>query len=178
MDHGLAKELWASGNHDARVLATLVADGSAFDERTLESWAKSLDNYVIADMFARAVAESPFAQRKMEKWTASAAEFTGQAGWNLVAALAMQPGIPDAEFERYLETIESRIHTAKNRVRHAMNSALIAIGGRSAAMEKKAIAVAKRIGEVEVDHGETGCRTPAAIPCIRKMRARAKERKK
>jgi hypothetical protein len=90
----------------------------------------------------------------------------------------MQAGIPDDEFEPWLETIEAGIHGAKNRVRHAMNSALISIGGRSAALEKKAVAAAKRIGRVEVDHGDTGCKTPDAIPYIQKMRARAKARKK
>ena len=43
--------------------------------------------------------------------------------------------------------------------------------GRSAAMEKKAIAAAKRIGRVEVDHGETGCKTPDAAAYIKKTAA-------
>lgn len=33
---------------------------------------------------------------------------------------------------------------------------------------------AGRIGTVEVDHGETGCKTPAARPYIEKMWARAR----
>jgi len=53
-------------------------------------------------------------------------------------------------------------------VRNAMNNALIAIGIRNPHLEKKAIAAAQKIGKVEVDHGETGCKTPDAIPYIQK----------
>jgi hypothetical protein len=55
-----------------------------------------------------------------------------------------------------------------------MNGALIAIGVRNAALRAEAEAVAAKIGRVEVDHGETGCVTPEAIPYI----ARAWGRKK
>ena len=43
-------------------------------------------------------------------------------------------------------------------------------------LEKKATAAARRIGKVEVDHGETGCNTPDAIAYIRKAKARRKKR--
>ena len=48
------------------------------------------------------------------------------------------------------------------------NSTLIAIGFRSHTLEKKALAVAKKIGVVEMDHGETNCKTPDAAAYILK----------
>ena len=54
-----------------------------------------------------------------------------------------------------------------------MNGALIAIGVRNAALRAAAEATAGRIGIVKVDHGETGCVTPVAVPYI----ARTWERK-
>ncbi|HIA47614.1 MAG TPA: hypothetical protein EYN96_06515 [Candidatus Hydrogenedentes bacterium] len=48
-----------------------------------------------------------------------------------------------------LQYIESNIHSAKNRVRHSMNGALISMGVRNPALQKKAIAAAKRIGKVK-----------------------------
>ena len=57
---------------------------------------------------------------------------------------------------------DSRIHSPPNRVRYAMNTALIMIGCRNAFLRAAAIAAARRIGPVEVDHGATGCKTPAA----------------
>ena len=52
-DAATAEALWASGNHDARVLATLVLGETGSTERRLRAWVATLDNYVIADLFAR-----------------------------------------------------------------------------------------------------------------------------
>ena len=52
--------------------------------------------------------------------------------------------------------------------------AVIAIGLRNANLEKRAIAAARRIGKVEVDHGDTSCKTPDAEPYILKASARKK----
>jgi hypothetical protein len=64
--------------------------------------------------------------------------------------------------------IETGIHQQKNRVREAMNNALIAIGVRSAALQEKALSAAHTIGPVEIDHGETNCQTPNAADYIRR----------
>jgi hypothetical protein len=53
-----------------------------------------------------------------------------------------------------------------------MNSALIGIGINKPALRKKAIEAARRIGKVEVDHGETNCKTPDAVPYIEKAAKR------
>ena len=83
--------------------------------------------------------------------------------------------LDDNFFAGHLDTIERDIHAAKNRTRYAMNLALIEIGARNSKLEKKAIAVAKRIGPIEVDHGETGCQTPEAVSYIKKVVAHRKK---
>ena len=57
-----------------------------------------------------------------------------------------------------------------------MNGALIAIGVRNEALRSAAEAASSRIGIVVVDHGETGCVTPAAIPYIDRTWARRASR--
>ncbi len=179
LDHELATRLWQTGNHDARILACMIADPDQLKSAELDAWAKELDNYVITDAFAEMVARSKHAPAKEKKWSKAAAEFVGQAGWDLVARSASRADVADAQLESYLKTIETKIHKAKNRVRHSMNNALISIGVRNAALEKKAVAAAKRIGKVEVDHGETSCKTPDAIAYIAKTKAhRAKKKTK
>jgi len=169
-DHGLARELWATGNHDARMLATMIADPARSTARELESWAKDLDNYVLTDSFSGYAANTPFARALAKTWSGATGEWVGRAGWRLYAYLAMDAaGLPDAEFEALLARIERDIHASKNRVRDAMNGALIAIGGRNPGLTKKALDAAKRIGAVDVDHGETGCKTPDAAAYIARM---------
>ncbi len=50
-----------------------------------------------------------------------------------------------------------------------MNGCVIAIGARNAELRAAAEAAARRIGRVVVDHGPTGCVTPAAVPYIAKL---------
>lgn len=176
VDHELALGLWDTGNHDARVLATMVADPERADWGLLRRWAADLDNYVLTDAFSKYVAAGPLAEEAIRKWTTARAEWTGRTGWLLVAHLAMEDGGDDDVYGGYLEVIEARVHRAPNRVRDAMNSALIAIGARSDALEALALAAAARIGEIDVDHGETNCTTPAATAYIPKARDRNRKR--
>ncbi len=176
-DHSLSRELWATGNHDARVLAAFVADPLQADAALLESWAGDLDSYVIADAFSGFVGKTGLAESRAAAWISHPGEWPGRAGWHLIAHLAMQSlDLPDSYFFTLLETIEEEIHTRKNRVRDAMNSALIAIGIRNAALEELALAAAARIGKVEVDHGQTGCKTPDAAAYIRRTLARRQQK--
>ena len=168
-NHELAGKLWATGNHDARVLATRIADPHKMTSRELDAWARDLDNYCLTDCFSGLVSNARHARTKMEKWGKSKGEWTGRAGWLLLAHLAKKDGeLTDRYLEQHLGTIEHEIHSRPNRVRDAMNSALIAIGIRNPKLEKKALAAAKRIGKVEVDHGATSCKTPDAAAYIRK----------
>jgi len=170
----LAEELWATGNFDARILATMIADASQCTSALLEEWVKQIDCNPVASAFAKLVAASPLGAAKGEKWRKSKSEWVAATGWDTIAALAMNKSTDGVDFESLIPVIEADIHSAKNRARHSMNSALIAIGSRSPALRKAAITAAKRIGKVEVDHGETGCKTPDAVEYIQKVAARAK----
>ena len=176
-DHPLALELWASGNHDARILATMIADPAQGDDRLLDGWVKDLDSYGLTDAFAAFAGKTGRARDKAEEWRNAAGEWPGRAGWQLVAQLAMQDSdLPDAYFLARLDEIEREIHTRQNRVRDAMNNALIAIGIRNAALESPALAAAARIGKVIVDHGQTGCKTPDAAAYIQRTLARRRQK--
>jgi 3-methyladenine DNA glycosylase AlkD len=177
VDHDLALKLWATGNFEAQILATMIADPAKANDRLLESWVKDLSNYVVTDQFAGYVSKTSLARNKMEKWVRSNKEWVGRVGWDLLGRLAMNDDVlPDGYFEKYLAAIERDIHTSKNYVRHAMNAALISIGIRNGKLEKKALAAAKRIGKVEVDHGETNCKTPDAAAYIYKAAARKRKK--
>ncbi len=68
--------------------------------------------------------------------------------------------------QEVLATIEKQIHRSPNWARYAMNGALISIGVFKPTLRKQAIEAAQRIGKVEVDHGDTNCKTPDAVPYI------------
>jgi 3-methyladenine DNA glycosylase AlkD len=175
VNHGIAQALWASGNHDARILATMIADPRQADAALLDGWARDLQNHVVAEALSTFASKTPLHREKAEQWIQSDSEWIASAGWNMLGSLAMSDqALPDSFFQKYLDRIEREIHGSKNRVRYAMNNALIAIGGRRAALEQQALSAAKRIGKVVVDHGETNCKTPDAVAYIKKMKERKK----
>ncbi len=171
----LAEELWATGNFDARNLATLIADPADISQKTVEAWAKSVNNRSHGDLVAAHVSsKAPFAQELMEKWRAAKSDHTRQQGWDLVGILARNGALTDEQMAAALAEIERDIHTAPNWTRHAMNGALISIGIASDQHHAQVLQIAARIGKVEVDHGNTDCKTPDAVAYIAKARARKK----
>jgi 3-methyladenine DNA glycosylase AlkD len=176
-DHALARALWRSGNYDARILATMVADPDVLDARELDSWAADVTCYPLASALGSLAARTAAARDAMHRWTRSDDEWLAYAGWVLLACLARseESAMQDADFEPYLHEVEHEVHARKNRVRHGMNGALIAIGLRNASLEKRALAIAAKIGKVTVDHGDTACETPDAAAYIAKVKARRKK---
>lgn len=172
-DQVLARSLWATNNADARVLACLVAEPEKMDDEELDAWLANISYYVLVDVFVADVASQvPGLRPRMERWIRSARDWTAQAGWDLAGILAANDSaLPDRFFLELVAKIEREIGQAGNRTRHAMNGALIAIGLRNEELREAAVDAAARIGPVVVDHGETGCVTPAAIPYIEKTLA-------
>ncbi len=169
VDHDLALGLWRSGVHDARVMATKVADPAVMTAAELDGWVRDADNYVLVDAVAGLAARSGVALDLVKRWIADAAEWVGAAGYGVAAVLAVDGRLPATLAASLLTKIQKGIQKAKNRTRHSMNNALIAIGGSMADLRSAALAVADAIGVVEVDHGETGCKTPHAASYIQKM---------
>jgi len=171
-DSPLAQELWSSGNHDARVLATMVDDPSRVSVEMLRQRIGDVDSYVLADALAGLVGRTSLRDEMAREWTADPRdEWAGAAGWSLVAAQALDANgaLPDDYFARRLIQIERHISGAANRARHSMNGALIAIGCRNPHLRRAAEEAARRIGKVQVDHGQTSCKTPEAIPYLAKV---------
>jgi 3-methyladenine DNA glycosylase AlkD len=179
-DHELARALWATGNHDARVLATMVADPADMGSRELDAWARELDSYVVADVFGGLVSKSPHALRKVDAWRDRRAEHVAACAFNVLASLAVDEDrdLDEDWLLAQLAVIRAEIHDRPNRTRHSMNQALIAIGTRGDRLQKAALAAAKAIGKVTVDHGETSCQTPDAAAYIAKTLAHRAGKKK
>jgi 3-methyladenine DNA glycosylase AlkD len=171
-DHELAGKLWATANHDARILATKIAD----PEQSI-AWIADCDNYVITDAVAALVARSPAGPAVAAGWRDQPGEWVAAAGWSATAGLAMGRKLSDGQASLLLEQIRREIHGRANRVRYEMNNALIAIGATYDVLSQQTQAVAMEIGKVEVDHGETGCKTPDAATYINKILSRRTPRK-
>ena len=175
----LAAELWASGWLDARTLATKIAQAE-LPKQTLESWVRDVNDRVLSGDLTALVARTPHGKPLAEKWidrSPARSHWMVVTGWGVVGALADPRRSPDtipanSWFRDRLATIQSGIGESPNMVRHTMNNALIGIGCSNSVLRKAAENAARKIGLVEVDHGETGCKTPEAMAYIARTWAR------
>jgi len=174
VDQALAMELWKTGNAEARILALQVADPAKLTRASADALVKDGPVRFVGSYLSELLARSPIAEQTMRAWMNAKDEGTREMGYSLLGARLKQDpsSISDAEAETVLATIEKNIHSSPNWARRAMNGALISIGVFKPALRKKAIATANRIGKVDVDHGETSCKTPDAAPYIEKASAR------
>ncbi len=174
VNHALAMELWKTGNAEARVLALQVADPEKLTRSDADGLVQDGPVRFIGCYLSGLLARSPIAEETMRAWMKSPDEFHREMGYGILGVrLRDDPdSVSDADAERVLATIEKEIRRSPNWARYAMNGALISIGVFKPALRKKAIEAAKRIGKVEVDHGETNCKTPDAVPYIEKASKR------
>jgi 3-methyladenine DNA glycosylase AlkD len=174
VDQALAMDLWETGNVEARVLALLIADPQKLTRTVADRLLKEGPVTFLSCYLADLLAHSPVAREIMPVWMQSPEESTRQVGYGIFGArLKDDPdSMTDAEAETVMAAIEAEIHRSPNMARHAMNDALIAIGTSKPTLRKKAIETAKRIGKVEVDWGETYCKTPDAASSIEKASKR------
>src|SRR5882724_9543815 len=176
VDHNIAQSLWKSGVLDAQTLALMIADPAVLTPAEADEWLAQSKGDVLLGYLAQVVARTSFARDKLSTWMQSEDEFTRTAGYTVLSVLLGAEQIPDEEARRHLNAIEAMIRTSPNRARHAMNGALIAVGVYKPDLRKEAIAAARRIGKVEVDHGETSCKTPDAEEYIKKSRGKGRKK--
>jgi 3-methyladenine DNA glycosylase AlkD len=150
-DHELAASLWATGIHEARMLATLVDEPDRVTEAQMDAWIAEVDSWDLCDgacgnLFDR----TPFWRAKAVEWAAREPEFEMRAGFALMAWAAVhRKDEPDATFAAFLPTIEARSTDDRPYVRKAVNWALRQIGKRSAGLHAQALGAARRIGDVD-----------------------------
>jgi 3-methyladenine DNA glycosylase AlkD len=148
--HALALELWDSGIHDARLLATLIADPRQITRSQAERWVRDCDNWAATDALAFLLDRTDFAEAKALAWSARSAEFVKRAGFALMAGMAVhRKDLPDEVFLRLLPVIALEATDERNFVKKAVNWALRQIGKRNPRLRRTAIAEARRIAKID-----------------------------
>ena len=145
--HELAAELWASGIHEARILATLIDDPAQVTGRQMDRWVGDLDSWDVCDQACQNLFRyTPSAFAKAAQWARARREFVRRAGFSLMAGLAVKARTAsDAQFEVFFPLIAEAAVDDRNMVKKAVNWALRQIGKRNPALCAKAIALAEQI---------------------------------
>lgn len=146
-NQALADELWSSGIHEARILASMLADPANITRAQLDAWAADLNSWDICDacachLFAKV--KNPIALA--EKWIKKEAEFIRRAGFATLCFLAMpRAKTPNEQLIKLLPLV--KIHAADPRpmVFKAVNWTLRSIGKKNPQLTPYAVACAHEI---------------------------------
>jgi 3-methyladenine DNA glycosylase AlkD len=146
-DHDLALALWATGNHEARLLACFVDDPVAVTARQTETWARDFDSWDICDQATTSLFDlTEHAWAKAGEWATRDQEWVKRAGFALMAGLAVHDKeATDRAFTRLLPLIERGASDGRNFVKKAVSWALRNIGKRNRVLNAAARACAEKI---------------------------------
>jgi 3-methyladenine DNA glycosylase AlkD len=146
-NHDLALALWASGIHEARILAALVDEPAAVTEAQMEAWVGDFDSWDLVDQCCGALFDrTPWGYSKAAEWAGRGEEFVKRAAFSLMAQLAVHDKrSPDDRFHPFLAVIEQEADDPRNFVKKAVSWALRGIGKRSLALNALAVETALRI---------------------------------
>ena len=146
-NHALALDLWKTGVHEARHVASMIADPQQTTERLMEQWLKDFNSWdIVDDCCSSLFRKTSIAYDKAVEWTNREKEFEKRAGFVMMAVLAVHDKkAPDKKFEAFLPIITRESSDERNFVKKAMNWSLRQIGKRNVRLCKKAILTAKKI---------------------------------
>jgi 3-methyladenine DNA glycosylase AlkD len=145
--HALALALWATGIHEARILATLIGESERVSAAEMERWVRDFDSWDVVDAACCYLyVHAKPAWSKTAAWSRRPEEFVKRAAFSLMAYLSYKDkAAPDARFVRCLRVIEREAYDERNFVRKAVNWALRNIGKRNIRLNREAIRAAERI---------------------------------
>lgn len=150
-DHEMALELWASGIHEARLLACLIERPDMVTEEQMESWARDFDSWDVCDVCCGHLFDrTAVAYQKAQEWSEREEEFVKRAGFALMAALSVHDKkASDEDFAGFLPLIKKHATDDRNYVKKAVNWALRQIGKRNWNLNEMAIKTAEEIKQLD-----------------------------
>lgn len=172
-DHDRAKELWATEDTGARLVALLTATPKNFSADELDAMLRGaqgpkeidwLENYIIA--------KSPLVGELEQRWRSDPDPHVEAAAWKLLnRRVGNTPETVD--LAGVLTEIEERMAGESPRLQWAMNEALANIGITQPEYRARAIAIGEAL-QVLADYPVSkGCVSPFAPVWIREMSQRA-----
>ncbi len=150
-NHELAADLWASGFHEARILAALIDDPKLVTPKQMDAWVADFNSWDLCDQACmKLFAKTPYVADKVAKWAEDKREFVRRAAFATIAGHAVSANkAQDAEFIPFLALIERYADDERNFVRKAVNWALRQIGKRSPGLHRPALALAEKLAASE-----------------------------
>ena len=145
-NHVLALELWKTGVHEARLLATMIEKKEMITELQFDAWVTEFDSWDICDQSCSLLGQTEFSLKKINEYSTRTEEFVKRTAFVLMCEQALHhKKVENEQFYHFLEIIEQEAWDERNFVRKAVNWALRQIGKRNETLRIRAIETGERI---------------------------------
>lgn len=161
-DQPLARELWATGDTAARLLALLLCRPSEFDADELDAMLRETRPPKVNDWFVNyVVKKSPLAEELRVRWFEDPDPTVAAAAWSLTTVRVAKGG-QGLDLPELLDRIERELAGAPARLQWAMNETLATIGIFHPELRARAVGIGERL-QVLADYPTApGCTSPFA----------------
>lgn len=159
-NHPLALELWATGNVDARLLATLLMKPKELSADELDAMMQDVSYYKIADwLVTNVVRKTKHGDAMRQRWRDSKKDCVARAGWSLMTDKVIEDG---SVAEATLGVIEKKMKQAPFRTQESMNYCLVRIGADYPEHRQRAIDIGNKLEVLKDYPVPKGCTSPFA----------------
>ena len=150
-NQALALALWDSGIHEARILASMIAEPQLVSAELMEEWVNDFDTWDVCDQVCGNLFDkTPYAYQKATEWCQQEKEFVRRAGFVMMAELAVHDKqAQDEAFVQFFPLIKHYADDERNFVKKAVNWALRQIGKRNSHLRTVALECAYEIQEMD-----------------------------
>ncbi|WP_435253130.1 DNA alkylation repair protein [Streptomyces tendae] len=159
---GLARDLWATDDTAARLLSLLICRPKSYDRADLDTMLREARTPKVHDWLVNyVVKKNPHAEDLRVTWTADPDPVVASAGWALTTErVTRNPA--GLDLTALLDTVESEMKDAPDRLQWAMNHCLAQIGIDHPEHRPRALAIGERLGVLKDYPTPPGCTSPYA----------------
>jgi 3-methyladenine DNA glycosylase AlkD len=168
----LARELWATGDTAARLLALLICRPKAFERDELDRMLRESRTPKVQDWLVNyVVKKSPHAEELRVAWFADPDPAVASAGWALTTERVAKK--PDGlDLPGLLDIVEAQMKDAPDRLQWAMNHCLAQIGIEHPEHRARALDIGERLEVLKDYPTPPNCTSPFAPVWITEMVSR------
>lgn len=160
--HELARELWATDDTAARLLALLICRPKAFERHELDTMLREARAPKVHDWLVNyVVKKSPHAEDLRRAWFSDDDPVVASAGWALTSERV--PKSPEGlDLPALLDVIEAEMKQAPDRLQWAMNHCLAQIGISHPEHRARAMDIGERLEVLKDYPTPPNCTSPFA----------------
>lgn len=168
----LARELWATGDTAARLVALLICRPKAFERDELDAMLRDARTPKVHGwLVSYVVKKSPHAEDLRLAWFDDPDAVIASAGWDLTSERVVKK--PEGlDIAGLLDQIEAEMKDAPERLQWAMNFCLAQIGIEHAEYRARALVIGERLEVLKDYPTPPGCTSPFAPTWINEMVSR------